>query len=92
MPGKGPASAIVDRGIALHKMIRLVTLALGGESYLNFMGERESVCVCVCVCFARVSCVFRGSMAAAGVVLLGRSRGVDDRGQGVQTTSGAHAA
>ncbi|KAG2445373.1 hypothetical protein HYH02_008838 [Chlamydomonas schloesseri] len=39
VPGKGPASAIVDRGIALHKMIRLVTLALGGESYLNFMGN-----------------------------------------------------
>jgi len=29
----------VDRGIALHKMIRLVTMALGGESYLNFMGN-----------------------------------------------------
>ncbi len=38
-PGHGPPSAIIDRGIALHKMIRLVTLALGGESYLNFMGE-----------------------------------------------------
>lgn len=32
-------SSIVDRGIALHKMIRLITLALGGESYLNFMGN-----------------------------------------------------
>ena len=29
----------VDRGIALHKMIRLFTMALGGESYLNFMGN-----------------------------------------------------
>jgi 1,4-alpha-glucan branching enzyme len=29
----------VERGVALHKMIRLVTLALGGESYLNFMGN-----------------------------------------------------
>ena len=29
----------VDRGIALHKMIRLITMALGGESYLNFMGN-----------------------------------------------------
>ena len=28
---------IVNRGIALHKMVRLITLALGGESYLNFM-------------------------------------------------------
>ena len=29
----------VERGIALHKMIRLVTLTLGGEGYLNFMGN-----------------------------------------------------
>ena len=27
----------VDRGIALHKMIRLVTLATAGDGYLNFM-------------------------------------------------------
>jgi hypothetical protein len=33
-----PQSAIVDRGIALHKMIRLITLGLGGEGYLNFIG------------------------------------------------------
>lgn len=32
-------SSVVDRGIALHKMIRLITLTLGGESYLNFMGN-----------------------------------------------------
>lgn len=30
---------IIDRGIALHKMIRLITHALGGEGYLNFMGK-----------------------------------------------------
>lgn len=30
---------IVDRGIALHKMIRLVTLATAGDGYLNFMGN-----------------------------------------------------
>jgi 1,4-alpha-glucan branching enzyme len=30
---------IVDRGIALHKMIRLVTAATGGGGYLNFMGN-----------------------------------------------------
>jgi len=30
---------IVDRGIALHKMIRLVTLALANGGYLNFMGN-----------------------------------------------------
>jgi len=29
----------VDRGIALHKMIRLVVHALGGEGYLNFEGN-----------------------------------------------------
>ncbi|KAL7631237.1 UNVERIFIED_CONTAM: hypothetical protein RMT77_018462 [Armadillidium vulgare] len=29
----------VDRGIALHKMIRLLTHGLGGEGYLNFMGN-----------------------------------------------------
>ena len=30
---------VIDRGIALHKLIRLVTLTLGGEGYLNFMGN-----------------------------------------------------
>ena len=30
---------VVDRGIALHKMIRFITLTLGGEGYLNFMGN-----------------------------------------------------
>jgi 1,4-alpha-glucan branching enzyme len=29
----------IDRGIALHKMIRLFTIALGGQAYLNFMGN-----------------------------------------------------
>ncbi|HQF76169.1 MAG TPA: alpha amylase C-terminal domain-containing protein [Syntrophales bacterium] len=29
----------VDRGVALHKMIRLVTLATAGNGYLNFMGN-----------------------------------------------------
>ncbi|MEI6563425.1 MAG: alpha amylase C-terminal domain-containing protein [bacterium] len=29
----------VDRGIALHKMIRLITLATAGHGYLNFMGN-----------------------------------------------------
>lgn len=32
-------SMIIDRGIALHKMIRLITNGLGGEAYLNFMGN-----------------------------------------------------
>ena len=30
---------VVDRGIALHKMIRLVTAATAGDGYLNFMGN-----------------------------------------------------
>ena len=30
---------IIDRGIALHKMIRLFTICLGGEGWLNFMGN-----------------------------------------------------
>jgi len=30
---------IIDRGMALHKMIRLVTFTLGGEGYLNFIGN-----------------------------------------------------
>lgn len=33
------SSPIIDRGIALHKMIRLITHALGGEGYLNFIGK-----------------------------------------------------
>ena len=32
-------SLIIDRGIALHKMIRLATLAAGGEGWLCFMGN-----------------------------------------------------
>jgi 1,4-alpha-glucan branching enzyme len=32
-------SLVVDRGVALHKMIRLFTISLGGEAYLNFMGN-----------------------------------------------------
>ena len=30
---------IISRGLALHKMIRLLTHTLGGEAYLNFMGN-----------------------------------------------------
>ncbi|MDR2027723.1 MAG: alpha amylase C-terminal domain-containing protein [Prevotellaceae bacterium] len=30
---------IVDRGIALHKMIRLASIATAGNGYLNFMGN-----------------------------------------------------
>lgn len=30
---------VIDRAIALHKMLRLLTLAAGGNGYLNFMGN-----------------------------------------------------
>ncbi len=36
---KSDDNLIIDRGIALHKMIRLFTAALGGEAYLNFIGN-----------------------------------------------------
>jgi 1,4-alpha-glucan branching enzyme len=32
-------SLIIDRGIALHKLIRLITSAAAGDGYLNFMGN-----------------------------------------------------
>ncbi len=35
----GNQNLVVERGIALHKMIRLVTLATAGGGYLNFMGN-----------------------------------------------------
>jgi 1,4-alpha-glucan branching enzyme len=30
---------VIERGIALHKLIRIATLAFGGEGWLNFMGN-----------------------------------------------------
>ena len=30
---------VIDRGVALHKMIRLITATVGGEAYLNFIGN-----------------------------------------------------
>ena len=30
---------VIERGMALHKLIRLVTMTLGGEGYLTFMGN-----------------------------------------------------
>ena len=32
-------SIVIDRGMALHKMIRLMTISTGGQAYLNFMGN-----------------------------------------------------
>jgi 1,4-alpha-glucan branching enzyme len=36
---KASQNLIIDRGIALHKMIRLSTASTGGGGYLNFMGN-----------------------------------------------------
>lgn len=35
----GDQDPVIDRGISLHKLIRLFTLSLGGNTYLNFMGN-----------------------------------------------------
>jgi 1,4-alpha-glucan branching enzyme len=32
-------SIVIDRGMALHKMIRLMTISTGGDASLNFMGN-----------------------------------------------------
>jgi 1,4-alpha-glucan branching enzyme len=36
---KSDQNIIVDRGINLHNIIRFLTISLGGEAYLNFMGN-----------------------------------------------------
>ncbi len=36
---KSKDSLIIDRGMALHKLLRLITMTLGGEGYLTFMGN-----------------------------------------------------
>ena len=36
---KDDDNMVVERGVALHKMIRLVTMATNGGAYLNFMGN-----------------------------------------------------
>ena len=35
----GSNDLVIDRGMALHKMIRLITMTLGGDGYLTFMGN-----------------------------------------------------
>jgi 1,4-alpha-glucan branching enzyme len=35
----GDDNMIIDRGLALHKLLRFFTLALGGDGYLNFIGN-----------------------------------------------------
>lgn len=37
--GRGIENMVIERGMALHKMIRLITITLGGQAYLNFMGN-----------------------------------------------------
>ena len=34
-----PCTPVIDRGLALHKLIRLLVFGLGGEGYLNFQGN-----------------------------------------------------
>lgn len=36
---KNQDNMVVERGMALHKMIRLITSSVAGEGYLNFMGN-----------------------------------------------------
>ncbi len=36
---KNDENLIIDRGIQLHKMIRLFTISLGGNAWMNFMGN-----------------------------------------------------
>ena len=39
MSSMEPITPVIERGIAIHKMLRLITLGLGGEGYLTFMGN-----------------------------------------------------
>ncbi len=36
---KDDNNEIIDRAIAIHKMLRFITCTIGGEGYLNFMGN-----------------------------------------------------
>ncbi len=36
---KGSQNLVIDRGMALHKLLRLLTMTLVGEGYLTFMGN-----------------------------------------------------
>ncbi|KAL3898917.1 MAG: hypothetical protein SGCHY_002404 [Lobulomycetales sp.] len=39
MSDLSPRTPVIERGMALHKMLRLISHGLGGEGYLNFMGN-----------------------------------------------------
>ena len=36
---KGNNDPVIERGVALHKLIRFITATAGGDGYLNFMGN-----------------------------------------------------
>jgi 1,4-alpha-glucan branching enzyme len=36
---KDDPDLIIERGIALHKLIRMFTITMGGQAYMNFMGN-----------------------------------------------------
>ena len=36
---KNNQNMLIERGMALHKLLRLITMSLGGEGYLTFMGN-----------------------------------------------------
>ncbi len=36
---KNNPNPVIDRGMAIHKILRLITMSLGGEGYLTFMGN-----------------------------------------------------
>ena len=38
-----PETPIINRGMALHKMIKMISFALGGEGYLCFMGMNSAI-------------------------------------------------
>ena len=38
-----PLTLGVDRALSLHKMIRLMTHSLAGDSYMNFMGRLKNL-------------------------------------------------
>ena len=35
----GNQNPVIERGMAIHKLLRLITMTLGGEGYLTFMGN-----------------------------------------------------
>ena len=69
---KGDDNAAVNRGIAPHKMIRLVTLATINGGYLNFMGK-SSVIPNGLISRAKVMAGAISMHAASGILSTARS-------------------